>query len=135
MELPSVCTNLTRPRGSMANNAFTERWTVKCAGGLIGGRIHIAGLNATNTDVLVRLGLPWSKSATECARVHRKRSVQVRIAEERPCRKISARVGRVWRLVGERFFCGRFVERAGIRWHLLLSPYSQPDHASGESRA
>src|SRR5678815_2162031 len=55
VELPSVCTNLTRPRGSMANNAFTERWTVKCAGGLIGGRIHIAGLNATNTDVLVRL--------------------------------------------------------------------------------
>src|SRR6185503_3608776 len=55
VELPSACTNLTRPRGSMANNAFTERWTVKCAGGLIGGRIHIAGLNATNTDVLVRL--------------------------------------------------------------------------------
>jgi hydrogenase/urease accessory protein HupE len=39
----------------MANNAFTERWTMKCAGGLIGGRIHIAGLKATNTDVLVRL--------------------------------------------------------------------------------
>jgi hydrogenase/urease accessory protein HupE len=55
VELPSVCTNLTRPRGSMANNAFTERWTVKCAGGLTGGRIHVAGLNATNTDVLVRL--------------------------------------------------------------------------------
>ena len=55
VELPSVCTNLTRPRGSMANNAFTERWTVKCAGGLTGGRIHIAGLKATNTDVLVRL--------------------------------------------------------------------------------
>ena len=55
VELPPACTNLTRPRGSMANNAFTERWTVKCAGGLIGGRIHIAGLNTTNTDVLVRL--------------------------------------------------------------------------------
>src|SRR4030095_9269429 len=81
------------------------------------------------------ISIPWSKSATEGARVHRKRSVQVRVAEERPCRKISARVGRVWRLVGERFFCGRFVERAGIRWHLLLSPYSQPDKASGQSRA
>jgi len=55
VELPPVCTNLTQPRGSMANNAFTERWTVKCAGGLTGGRIHIAGLKATNTDVLVRL--------------------------------------------------------------------------------
>jgi hydrogenase/urease accessory protein HupE len=39
----------------MANNAFTERWTVKCAGELIGDRIHIAGLNTTHTDVLVRL--------------------------------------------------------------------------------
>jgi len=55
VELPSRCTNLTRPRGSMVNNAFTERWTVNCAGGLIGGRINIAGLNATATDVLVRL--------------------------------------------------------------------------------
>src|SRR6185369_13054251 len=81
------------------------------------------------------ISIPWSKSATEGARVHRKRSVQVRVAEERPCRKISARVGRVWRLVRERFFCGRFVERTGIRWHLLLSLCSQPDHASGQSRA
>ena len=39
----------------MANNAFTERWTVKRAGGLTGGTIHIAGLTATMTDVLVRL--------------------------------------------------------------------------------
>ena len=43
------------PRGSMVNNAFTERWTVKRAGGLTGGTIHIAGLTATMTDVLVRL--------------------------------------------------------------------------------
>ncbi len=40
---------------SMVNNAFTERWTVQCAGGLTGGTIHIAGLSATMTDVLVRL--------------------------------------------------------------------------------
>jgi len=55
VELPGTCTNVTQPRGSMINNAFSERWTVKCAGGLIGGTIHIAGLNATTTDVLVRL--------------------------------------------------------------------------------
>src|SRR4029434_349996 len=36
VELPSVCTNVTRPRGLMANNAFIERWTVKCEGGFIG---------------------------------------------------------------------------------------------------
>ena len=39
----------------MVNSAFTERWTVKCAGGLSGGTIHIAGLSATVVDVLVRL--------------------------------------------------------------------------------
>jgi hydrogenase/urease accessory protein HupE len=39
----------------MANNAFTERWTVKREGGLTGGTIHIAGLAATMTDVLVHL--------------------------------------------------------------------------------
>jgi hydrogenase/urease accessory protein HupE len=39
----------------MVNNAFAERWTVTCAGELSGGTIHIAGLMATTTDVLVRL--------------------------------------------------------------------------------
>jgi len=39
----------------MVNNAYSERWTVKCPGGLTGGTIHIAGLSATMTDVLVRL--------------------------------------------------------------------------------
>jgi hypothetical protein len=55
VELPSGCTNVTAPRGSMLNNAFTERWTVRRASGLTGGTIHIAGLSATTTDVLVRL--------------------------------------------------------------------------------
>ena len=55
VELPVSCTNVTQPRGSMVNNAYTERWTVKCPGGLSGGTIHIAGLSATGTDVLVRL--------------------------------------------------------------------------------
>lgn len=55
VELPAGCTNLTEPRGSMANSAFTERWQVKCAGGLTGGAISIVGLGTTMTDVLVRL--------------------------------------------------------------------------------
>lgn len=55
VELPEGCTNVTEPRVSMVNNAFTERWTIQRVGGLIGGRIHIAGLSATMTDVLVRL--------------------------------------------------------------------------------
>ena len=55
VELPTGCTNAAPPRGSMVNNAFTERWTVECPCGLAGGTIHIAGLTATTTDVLVRL--------------------------------------------------------------------------------
>jgi hydrogenase/urease accessory protein HupE len=55
VDLPAGCTNVTQPRASMVNNAYTERWTVKCAGGLTGGTIHIDGLSATTTDVLVRL--------------------------------------------------------------------------------
>jgi len=55
VELPAGCTNVTQPRGSMVNDAYTERWTVNCPGGLTGGTIHIAGLSGTMTDVLVRL--------------------------------------------------------------------------------
>jgi hypothetical protein len=55
VELPAGSTNVTRPRATMANNTFTERWTVKRTGGLTGGTIHIAGLAATMTDALVRL--------------------------------------------------------------------------------
>ena len=55
VEFPAGSTNITAPRATMANNAFTERWTVQRAGGLTGGTIHIGGLTATMTDVLVRL--------------------------------------------------------------------------------
>lgn len=55
VELPAGCTNTTEPRVSMVNSAFTERWSIKSAGGLTGGTIRIAGLSATMTDVLVRL--------------------------------------------------------------------------------
>jgi len=55
VELPATCTNVNEPMRAMANNAYTERWTVKCTGSLSGGTIHIAGLSATATDVLVRL--------------------------------------------------------------------------------
>jgi hydrogenase/urease accessory protein HupE len=55
VQLPAACANVTGSRALMVNNAFSERWTLKCAGGLTGGTIHIAGLSATTTDVLVRL--------------------------------------------------------------------------------
>jgi hydrogenase/urease accessory protein HupE len=55
VEFPAGCTNVTEPRASMVDNAYSERWSVKCAGGLTGGTIHIDGLTATTTDVLARL--------------------------------------------------------------------------------
>lgn len=55
VEFPASCTNVTQPRATMFNNAYIERWTVKCSGGLSGRALHIAGLSATMTDVLVRL--------------------------------------------------------------------------------
>jgi hydrogenase/urease accessory protein HupE len=65
VELPLGCTNVTEPRASMNNGAVTERWTAKCAGGLHGGTIHIAGLSATMTDVLARLeGLDGTTQVT-----------------------------------------------------------------------
>jgi hydrogenase/urease accessory protein HupE len=55
VEMPNDCVNLSEPRGYMINNAFTERWSVRRAGGLSGATIHIGGLSATTTDVLVRV--------------------------------------------------------------------------------
>jgi hydrogenase/urease accessory protein HupE len=55
VEFPPGSATVTPPRGSLVNHAFTERWTVSRAGGLAGGVIHIAGLAATLTDVLVRV--------------------------------------------------------------------------------
>ncbi|HXJ59240.1 MAG TPA: HupE/UreJ family protein [Verrucomicrobiae bacterium] len=55
VKFPTGCTNITKPRASMVNNAFTERCTVQCVGGLAGGTVHVAGLASTMTDVLVRL--------------------------------------------------------------------------------
>ena len=55
VEHPADSKNVSAPKPSMVNNAFTERWSVRREGGLTGGTIHIAGLTATMTDVLVRL--------------------------------------------------------------------------------
>ena len=55
VEFPPDTTKVTSPRTSFANDASTERWSVKRPGGLTGGEIHITGLAATMTDVLVRI--------------------------------------------------------------------------------
>lgn len=56
-QLPSNCQNKTEPRAQLINGAYIERWVTVCAGGIIEKPISIAGLAATNTDVLLRLEL------------------------------------------------------------------------------
>lgn len=55
LALPDRCGNLTEPRGAFSAGAHTERWRVRCPGGLDGAAIRVAGLSGTLTDVLVRL--------------------------------------------------------------------------------
>jgi hypothetical protein len=67
VELPNGCTRATVPRTSFVNNAFAERWSIRCTTGLTGGTIRIAGLSATMTDALVRL--ERSDGTTEVTRL------------------------------------------------------------------
>jgi hydrogenase/urease accessory protein HupE len=55
VEFPSGTIKVSPPLTSFANDASTERWTVKRPGGLTEGKINIDGLAATMTDVLVRI--------------------------------------------------------------------------------
>ena len=55
VDLPAGCTPVGEPMASMVQGAYVERWSVRCAGGLTGDTIRIAGLSGTMTDVLVRV--------------------------------------------------------------------------------
>lgn len=55
VEFPSGTTKVTPPQTTFANDASTERWSVKRPSGLTGEEIQIDGLAATMTDVLVRI--------------------------------------------------------------------------------
>ena len=55
VRFPHTCSNLKQPYGFFANSAYTEQWSTVCPGGLAGSTVHIDGLTATLTDVLVRI--------------------------------------------------------------------------------
>jgi hypothetical protein len=68
VQLPDACSNLAPPRARFANGAYTEQWSVSCAGGLGGSTVRIDGLSATLTDVLVRVErLDGSEQVTRLA--------------------------------------------------------------------
>src|SRR5215813_3471750 len=52
--MPDTCTG-EPTEGTFVGAAFIERWQASCRGGLVGKRVAIDGLNATRTDVLVRV--------------------------------------------------------------------------------
>ncbi|RKZ15928.1 HupE/UreJ family protein [bacterium] len=52
--LPDNCTPQLPLVPAWDGRAYVARWRIECPGGLEGGRISIAGLEATATDVLVR---------------------------------------------------------------------------------
>jgi len=53
--LPANCEVVSEPTTYIIDNAFTERATFKCSGGLFGQTVAIDGLSTTLTDVLVRV--------------------------------------------------------------------------------
>jgi hypothetical protein len=55
LQLPDNCTPQAEPLRLQTADAYTERATLACTGGLEGRRIAVDGLTATLTDVLVRL--------------------------------------------------------------------------------
>ena len=63
--LPASCRALTPPAAYVLSNAVLERWTVDCGtAGLAGQTIAIDGLEATQTDALVRLQFADRRTTT-----------------------------------------------------------------------
>ena len=67
VRLPESCNAETDPVGSIVADAFYQRWTAACPGGLKGGEIVIEGLRETMTDVLARIA--YVDGTTEIARL------------------------------------------------------------------
>jgi hydrogenase/urease accessory protein HupE len=53
-QLPESCDPRMPGQPIWDGSAYVARWTASCPGGLEGGVIHVAGLDQTSTDVLVR---------------------------------------------------------------------------------
>jgi hydrogenase/urease accessory protein HupE len=55
VRLPATCQKTSEVQTTAVNNAFSDRWTVQCKGGITGGTIFIEGLSSSAVDVLVRI--------------------------------------------------------------------------------
>lgn len=66
-KMPDNCTTVSPPTAQIIDNAYTERATFRCTGGLVGETVTIEGLSGTLTDVLARV--TRSDGATQVARL------------------------------------------------------------------
>ena len=68
---PDTCTYIGEPITVQSGGAFVERGRIRCHPGLNGKRIAIAGLEGTQTDVLIRIearnGAVWNAHLTPAA--------------------------------------------------------------------
>ncbi len=55
VRLPGNCQKNSEIQTTAINNAFSDRWTVQCKGGITGETIFIEGLSSSVIDVLVRI--------------------------------------------------------------------------------
>ena len=62
---PAGCSVAGEPTRQLVQGAFLDRMTIVCDGGLAGRTVGIAGLEATLTDVLVRVELADGRVQTE----------------------------------------------------------------------
>lgn len=81
VEFPATCTSQASTRAVMVDDAYTERSSLLCTGGLAGGVVRIDGLTSTQTDVLVRL--QRLDGSTQVARLTPSSSSFVVLAEAR----------------------------------------------------
>ena len=54
-QMPDNCKDKTQANARLINGAYIQRWVMVCDDGLVEKTISIAGLDSTNTDVLLRL--------------------------------------------------------------------------------
>ncbi|MCZ6835076.1 MAG: HupE/UreJ family protein [Planctomycetota bacterium] len=93
VRLPEACEVIAEPRGMFSSAASITRWTIRHPLALVGTTIHIDGLNATQTDVLVRI--EWLDGTTQVER----------LMPERPSLVVQASPSR-WSLAGTYLMLG-----------------------------
>ena len=62
VRLPTTCDPRAAPEARFDGVAYVARWITRCTDGLVGGEIRVPGLDATQTDVLVRYELEPGQS-------------------------------------------------------------------------